>query len=359
MNSLRGRDVVRARLTVLYDEKAPESLVAKALPPLARDGFLPPNDIAGFLENASPLVRAAAVMSFNPTRPLPTDVKDLVMARLDDEDADVRRAAFLAAGPLNLHEAVPRLIEKVKTAKDEDRTSLLHTLFALPDPRALPHYMTAIGDADPSLNRAGILRCWPFARRLSPKSDGSRAKAACPPTPLRPSIGCLPVSSRCDPGKFSARSLASLRPDCTRRLDRRHAELPWGSWKTGNLATFDPKDDSGRIELLPLFGGEVQQPPGELTAPLDAAAYAEIDSTTDRRAIFLIRSSGLFDLFVNGTPVSADPKSRDGRDYFEGRLVQGANRLLIATRQGESGWEFELLISATGDESVEATSRSE
>src|SRR5208337_3292814 len=47
----RGRDIIRARLAVLYDPNAPESLAARALPPLARDGVLPPNDMADFFES--------------------------------------------------------------------------------------------------------------------------------------------------------------------------------------------------------------------------------------------------------------------------------------------------------------------
>ena len=49
----RGREIIRARLAVLYDPNAPESLVARALPPLARDGVLPPNDMVGFFESPS------------------------------------------------------------------------------------------------------------------------------------------------------------------------------------------------------------------------------------------------------------------------------------------------------------------
>ena len=71
-------------------------------------------------------------MSFNPSRPLPPDVKEVVLARLDDADADVRRATILAAGPLGLREAVPKLIEKAGDARGEDRAAVVLALCACP-----------------------------------------------------------------------------------------------------------------------------------------------------------------------------------------------------------------------------------
>ncbi|HEX3450356.1 MAG TPA: HEAT repeat domain-containing protein, partial [Isosphaeraceae bacterium] len=59
----RDAQSLRARLALLYDANAPAPLVALALPDLARMGFLPPNDLASFLEHPAPPVRAAAILS--------------------------------------------------------------------------------------------------------------------------------------------------------------------------------------------------------------------------------------------------------------------------------------------------------
>ena len=72
----RGPDILRARLGVLYDPKSPDALIARALPPLARDGIIPPNDVAGFLDHASPTVRSAALMSLNVKKALPSGDQD-------------------------------------------------------------------------------------------------------------------------------------------------------------------------------------------------------------------------------------------------------------------------------------------
>ncbi len=153
----RSRDIVRARLAVLYDPDAPESLVARALPPLARDGILPPNDMAGFFESPKPLVRAAALMSVNVKKPLPAEIRQLVLARLDDTSTEVRQAAVLAVGVLKLREAVPRLIQTAGAGQaDADlRTQAITALCMMPDPRAEAIYRQAAGDPDPALRRGG------------------------------------------------------------------------------------------------------------------------------------------------------------------------------------------------------------
>jgi len=354
LNRLRGPDVVRARLTVLYDEKSPDSLVARALPALARDGFLPPNDLADFLKNDSPLVRASAVMSLNPSRPLPPEVKQVVLERLDDEDGDVRRAALLAAGPLKLREAVPTLLEKARTARDEDRAAVLIALCALPDPAAVSFYVAALADPDPSLRRAGVSalvairdRAEAEIKRLAGREDLSPDAA----------LALDRVLARFEPIR-GWRLLGPLPPGTPGLIARDGSidgsgRYPGASGAPVAWRLIEPDDASGKVDLSKVFG-EDSTP---RTTPVDAVAYAEIESATDRRAILLMRATGPFDLFVNGSPVSADPAARDGRDYFEVPLVRGTNRVLVATRRGDANWEFQLLASVAETERGGTNSR--
>ena len=135
--------------------RAPDSLIARALPPLARDGIVPTNDVAGFLEHASPTIRTAALLSLNVKKALPSEIKDLVLARLDDKDPEVRRSTIMAAAALSLRGAVPRLIE-VASGSDEDlRPQAIAALCLMPDSRAAAIYRQAAQDPDPSLQRAG------------------------------------------------------------------------------------------------------------------------------------------------------------------------------------------------------------
>ena len=73
----RARPVPQTRsrcvpgLSLIYQEKAPPALVAAALPDLARTGFLPPNELASFMENPAPEIRASALLSLNVKKALP------------------------------------------------------------------------------------------------------------------------------------------------------------------------------------------------------------------------------------------------------------------------------------------------
>jgi len=113
-------------------------------------------------------------------------------------------------------------------------------------------------------------------------------------------------------------------------------------------------DADGVVDLSKPFGEAATSQ----STPLDAAAYAEIESAADRRAILVVRATGPFDLFVNGSPVSADPAVRDGRDYFAVSLVRGINRILVASRRSEAGWAFQVLVAADDAERGGAGSQS-
>ena len=155
LSTARDRRSLRARLGLIYDPNAPPSLVAAALPDLARAGFLPPNDLASFLENPAAPVRAAALLSLNVKKPLPADLKQSVLDRLDDPAREVREAAILAVVAFRMPEAVPRLLALAGKPEPPDRTPAIAALCRLPDPRAVSIYLAAIRDRDPQLRRAG------------------------------------------------------------------------------------------------------------------------------------------------------------------------------------------------------------
>ncbi|MGO9596460.1 MAG: HEAT repeat domain-containing protein [Isosphaeraceae bacterium] len=173
----RAPDVLRARLAVVYDTKTPASLVARALPLLARDGVLPLNDLASFLESPSPLVRSAALLSLSPRKPLPAELLAAVLARLDDASPEVRQAALLAVGALRLRDAIPRLIEIATGNEPEVRTLAIRALCLMPDPRATAIYETAAGGTDPPLQVAGKAALHSLGRT----SDPQIAAASNPP----------------------------------------------------------------------------------------------------------------------------------------------------------------------------------
>jgi HEAT repeat protein len=113
--------------------------------------------MADFFESPKPLLRAAALMSLNIKKPLPQELKQKVLARLDDSSAEVRQAAVMAAGVLKLREAVPRLIQTAGAGQTDPelRSQAITALCLITDPRAEAIYREAANDPDPSLRRAG------------------------------------------------------------------------------------------------------------------------------------------------------------------------------------------------------------
>ena len=139
--------------------------------------------MAGFFESPRALVRAAALMSLNVKKPLPAEIRQLVLARLDDSSAEVRQAAVLAAGVLELREAVPRLIQTAGTGQaDSDlRTQAISALCMMPDPRAEAIYRQAASDPDPSLRRAGEKALQAIRGQVDPQiqlAGGSHERAS-------------------------------------------------------------------------------------------------------------------------------------------------------------------------------------
>ncbi len=155
LSRFRDRRSLSARLALIYDAGAPAGLVAQALPDLARLGLLPPNEIGSFLESPAPVVRAAALLSLNVKKRLPGEIERAVLDRLDDAAPEVRQAAMLAAVPLDLRPAIPRLITIAGDLRSPDRAAAVEALCRLPDPRAVAIYIAAIDDDDPRLRRLG------------------------------------------------------------------------------------------------------------------------------------------------------------------------------------------------------------
>src|SRR5262249_39709609 len=150
----RDPESLRARFTLLYDTQAAPPLVARALPDPARMGFLPPNDLASFLENPAPEVRSAALLSLNVKKSLPVDIQTAVLDRLDDQVASVRQAAMAAVVALRLRAAVPRLTAVASSPGSPDRPFAIEAVCGLPDPRAVARYLAALEYRDPRLRRA-------------------------------------------------------------------------------------------------------------------------------------------------------------------------------------------------------------
>ncbi len=204
--TFRDRRSQNARLGMIYDPNAPASLVAAALPEVANSGLLPPYDLASFLENKAPEVRAAALLSMNVKKALPPDLTQAVLARLDDNVPEVRRAAIMAVVAFRMSDAVPKLLALAQERESPDRDTAIAALCRLPDPRACSIYLAAIEDRNPQLRRLGESALMAIRERVSDRL-ASAARAATLSRPAALSLErILRASSQSENGGSSAHS---------------------------------------------------------------------------------------------------------------------------------------------------------
>jgi putative heme-binding domain-containing protein len=355
LSSFRDPASLRARLSVIYDPNAPESLVAGALPELAGGGYLPPNDLASFLANPAPGIRATALLSLNVKRALPNDVKQAVLDRLDDPGPEVRKAAMLAATAFRLSEAVPRLLARAAEAEASEQATAILALCRLPDPRAVSIYLTAIQDQDPRTRRAGESALLAIRDRVQDQlaSDVRLATLSGPAA-----LSLERVLARLEPirdwrviGPFPRTTPRIFVGARTIDFARRHVgadgqSIVWQA-KRADAAT-------GRVELEDLargsgaasgFGYDQGASPD-----LCAFGYTELDSTSEGPALALFGSSGTMVVTVNDVAVfeSANPSGRayaPDTDLARFPLRKGRNRILVVSRQGIGRWAFGVQIA--------------
>jgi putative heme-binding domain-containing protein len=365
LGRLRGPQALNARLTLAYDPTAPASLVARALPALGREGVLPPNDVAGFLDHKEPSVRAAALLALSAAKKTPEEVNTAVVARLDDPHLDVRRAALQAVVTLKLVEAVPRMLRMAQ--QEETRAGATVALAAMPDARALPVYLEAVRDRSPELRRAGESAL--LAIRNSVAAD--LAKEAGSGRYSGPSAMALervltrfrPVTSWNVIGPFPRTTPQVFIGDSSIDFCKAHAgvegrTISWtdraGDATTGRVLIDDFKGGAGDRGG---FGYDTNGSPD-----LCGFGYAEIESDRDRPASLLVGSSGTIVMTLNEVAVHtyrdfAGRAYSPDSDLVPVALKKGKNRLLVQTRQGIGAWSFSVQVSEPDSVAVAGKSR--
>ena len=101
----------------------------------------------------APEIRASALLSLNVKKPLPVDLRQSVLDHITDPSETVRQAAILAVVPLQLHAAVPRLLELAARPGSPDYATAVEALCGLRDPRARRVYLAALEDGNPRLRK--------------------------------------------------------------------------------------------------------------------------------------------------------------------------------------------------------------
>ncbi len=351
---------------MVYDPKAPAALVARALPSLGREGIIPPNDLAGFLENADASVRAAALIALTSNKALPADIGQSVLSKLNDPQAEVRSAAVEAIVAHRMREAVPALL--TAALNEPTRPEAARALAALPDRRALPVYLVGLSDRDPDLRQAceGALR--ELRDSIRPELEAA-ARTGQFDGPAALAMERLlnrfkPITSWKVIGPFARTTARVFLGERSIDFDREYsgAEGRSLSW---NPHRADPL--SGRVVIDQFKGGagDVGGFGYDTNGSPDLAAFgfAEFDSDRDRDALMLVGSSGSLKITVNEqivleyTNFAGRAYQPDG-DLVRIKLVKGKNRILVMSRQGVGAWSFGVQISESSTITIASAGKS-
>ncbi len=355
LTAFRDPQSLRARLALLYAEKTPPALVARALPDLARLGFLPPNDLGSFMENASPEVRASALLSLNVKKTLPADLKQSVIDHMADPDESVRQAAILALVPLQLHAAVPRLLELAAKPTATDYATAVEALCGLRDPRAVSVYLSALDDTNPRLRKlaeSALLAIRDKAREsLIAASRSDRISSSAAQVLDRVLARFTPIASWNVIGPF---------PRVTPRLFIGDRSIDFGKTTIGatgrQLAWTTRRGDaaSGRVDLDDLIprgqGPDSSAPPESTSASLGAFGYAEVNALRAGPALLLASSTGALMITLNEEKVcelagAATHSEISDPEVVRCNLSAGRNRILVFTRQSPGKWSYAIQIA--------------
>ncbi len=370
LGQFRDPQSLRARLSLIYQEKVPPALVARALPDLARMGFLPPNDLGSFIENPAPEIRASALLSLNVKKTLPVDLEQSVLDHIGDPSETVRQAAILAVVPLRLQAAVPRLLGLAARPGSSDYATAAEALCNLPDPRAVGVYLTALEGDNPRLRKLAESALLAIRDKVHSELVAARQSGR--------------LSGQ---GKLSLdRVLANFTLIATWRVlgpfPRNAPQIVSGQTSIDFAKSYagaggrpvswtnrraDPT--SGRIGLDDFNQVEVSAGPGVertgASAGLGAFAYAEVNVERACPALVMASASGPLVVTVNGKTVYQFPTAQDhsgapGPDVVRCDLVSGRNRILVLSRQGATPWFYRIQVAPLAgvhDKSAVATTR--
>jgi putative heme-binding domain-containing protein len=328
------------------------------LPDLARLGFLPPNDLASFLEHPAAPVRAAALLSLNVKKPLPAVLQQSVLDRLGDNEPEVREAAMMAVVPFRVRAAIPQLLTIAADTHSPDRARAIVALCGIPDLRAVSFYLAAIDDRDPRLRRAGenallAIRDSASVQLASALASGALGEPA--------TLTLERVLARFEPirnwrviGPFPRATANDFIGEPSINFAKSHSGT-FGRPVSWVVRQADPA--TGRLDLSDFKQGTGDRGgfgyDDSVSPDLGAFAYTEVELDRAGPALFLIGSSGTLIVTVNEKRVyhynnAAGRGYAPGSDVVRFELEKGRNRILVLCRQGIGPWCFGLQIARVG-----------
>jgi len=261
---------------------------------------------------------------------------------LADPSAEVRNHAISAIGELKDRSSIPALI----TAVDDEATRFeaIRALAAMPDMRALQAYLRGLSSASPDLRKAASTAVGALRDQAAPMLDQLAGRNELSPS-IVPELkgifeGLKPVTGWKVVGPFSTKALPTIAAD--QPIDSVASYEGKGgvrvSWKP-----IAPSDARGMIDL-----GKAYRRDGGVSA----FGYAEVPSSTDRKATMAVGSDDTLTVWLNGKQVYESKSNRGfGHEQakFEVSLVKGTNRILVVCGNSGGGWQFAVAISSPAE----------
>ena len=360
LGQFRDPQSLRARLSLVYQEKVPPALVARALPDLARMGFLPPNDLASFIENPAPEIRASALLSLNVKKGLPVDLEQSVLDHIADPSETVRQAAILAVVPLRLQAAVPRLLGLAARPGSSDYATAVEALCALHDPRAVSVYLASLEGDNPRLRKLAESALLAIHDKVHPElvsaAQSGRYSGPCEAFP-RPCAREL----HADLNLASARSVSAKHPPARQRadLDRFREELRRHGWGDDFLdhpsrgpnhrsrwaGRFQPVGDRARALLKIARAISAGLGACRVHAGSERRAASVLGPLMAKRCSGAMALTGQWEDGLTKYPARKVHPATPASDVVRCDLVSGQNRILVAQPSAATPWFYRIQVA--------------
>ena len=294
--------------------------------------------VAEKFASPSPETRASAAKAVAGFKSL-VGIEPQLRGLLADPEVEVRRAAIATLGTLKDREAIPDLLALAD--REETRFEATKALSEMPDPRALQVYLRGLTDKNGDLRTASgsaigsirelitpILEKLGERHELAPEAVAELAKIYGKAEPITRwhVVGPLPID---ETSPFSPSDPIDLTAPLHGEEGR---SLRWRERAA--------IDDRGQMNLNRAIRGASDD--------RAAFAYAEIDSSSTRKAQILAGSDDTLTIWINGARVYdfAERRGWNPEDArFDVNLVEGRNRVLVKCGNRGGPWQFSVAVT--------------
>ncbi len=342
----------------------PAELIATSLPTLAQRNKLSSHQLKQCLQQANPVVKAAALQAIAIQKTSETNIESAVITSLADSDTAVQHAAIVAAGANRYRRCSAPLLELYRQGLSNETMTpqlcdeIILSLSALPNASAVEVYLDGLSTGEPAIQTACFQALKSVWQQIPPA--------------IHKQIRESPIESPARP--FVQRLLADFRSVKTWHVigpfpRELHRDFYGGTgfdysrtWYglRGKVVHWQPRstDQEGtwNFDADTVSGTELGFDANN-SSQINMIAHAVVDSPVERDGFLLVGSSGPLRIWVNGQQVHRfrDVAGRPfvpDQDLIRIHLHQGTNELLVLSHIGIGPWRTAVLLSTPEEEKI-------